>query len=210
MELIQYAFQVRALQISDAPNWAREERYDVTATLPKGTKSSAEQFRAVMREVLEDRFSLRVRREGRNVPIAALVIADRNGRLGPALTRATKECTVGADNVSTCRKVHRSGSMEVVGYEWSQITLPNELMRYGAGDGLMIVDRTGLSGRFDVSLKWAPVPEFRTKVDPDTPGAADGVSLVTALREQLGLSLRRERGIVEHLVIVTMMRPSAD
>jgi len=73
----------------------------------------------------------------------------------------------------------------------------------------MVIDRTGLTGTFDVHLKWA--------ADPSTgaggPGTADdptGPSIFTALQEQLGLKLESAKGPVEVLVIDHVEKPSAN
>jgi uncharacterized protein (TIGR03435 family) len=64
--------------------------------------------------------------------------------------------------------------------------------------GRIVVDQTGLNGRFDFTLDWAP--------DQATNSSAP--SLVTALREQLGLRLESQRSPVEVLVIDRIERPS--
>jgi len=61
-----------------------------------------------------------------------------------------------------------------------------------------VVDRTGLTGTFDVDLTFVPEPPPGF---PRMPASQDGVSLFTALREQLGLKLEPDRGPVEVLVI---------
>jgi uncharacterized protein (TIGR03435 family) len=66
----------------------------------------------------------------------------------------------------------------------------------------VVIDRTGLSGGWDLNLRWNP-----------TVGANDGgntVSLFTALQEQLGLKLEATKGPVEVLVIDSVSRPTAN
>jgi uncharacterized protein (TIGR03435 family) len=63
-----------------------------------------------------------------------------------------------------------------------------------------IVDRTGLGGRFDITLQWTP--ELTAASD-----VGDRVSLFTALEEQLGLTLESSTGPVEVLVIEHIERP---
>ena len=72
--------------------------------------------------------------------------------------------------------------------------------------GRLIVDRTGLEGRFDVSLKWTP------DLPPgiDAVAGAERVSLFTALEEQLGLRLQPDTGPVDLLVIESVSRPTPD
>ena len=73
-----------------------------------------------------------------------------------------------------------------------------------------VIDRTGLPGYYDVSLDFArdPLPGARPTVESRRP--ADGPSVFTALREQLGLRLDSTKGPVEFLVIEHVQRPSAN
>jgi uncharacterized protein (TIGR03435 family) len=67
----------------------------------------------------------------------------------------------------------------------------------------IVIDRTGLSGKFDWDLQWTP--------EPLTPATAPtGISLFTALREQLGLRLESQRGMVDVLVVAGVDRPDPD
>ena len=69
-----------------------------------------------------------------------------------------------------------------------------------AGVERMIVDRTGLQGRFEIDLAWTADPNSSS--DPDRP------SIFTALEEQLGLKLKSTRGPVAVLVIDSASHPT--
>ena len=63
-----------------------------------------------------------------------------------------------------------------------------------------VVDKTGLSGNFDITLKWTP---------DDQQGKPDaGPTLFTALAEQLGLKLDVAKGPVNTLVVDHVEKPS--
>ena len=64
--------------------------------------------------------------------------------------------------------------------------------------GRIVVDKTGLSESYDFTLEWAP----DEKPDSAVP------SLVTALREQLGLRLQPQKSPVEVMVIDRLQKPS--
>jgi uncharacterized protein (TIGR03435 family) len=73
-----------------------------------------------------------------------------------------------------------------------------------------VVDRTGLSGVFDITVNYEPsVPGAQADVnagaDPSLPS-----TIFTALREQLGLRLEPQTGPVDVLVIDHIERPSAN
>ena len=81
--------------------------------------------------------------------------------------------------------------------------------------GRLVIDRTGLTGRFDLDLEWTPdqmppppPPGAPPSVLPPPP--ADGPSLFAAIQEQLGLKLEATRGPVEVLVIDSAERPMPD
>ena len=76
-----------------------------------------------------------------------------------------------------------------------------------------VVDRTGLSGDFVVSVEFVAEPGAGSQLGPPTPGAAalpDAPSLFTALQEQLGLKLDSRREPTEVLVIDRAEQPSPD
>jgi uncharacterized protein (TIGR03435 family) len=73
--------------------------------------------------------------------------------------------------------------------------------------GAVVVDQTGITGDFDVTLEWAP-----DRRNPDTGARTNepGVSIFTAVQEQLGLTLEPSRGAVDVLVIDRIERPTPD
>lgn len=79
--------------------------------------------------------------------------------------------------------------------------------------GRVVVDRTGLTGGYDIDLKWTPTPD-QLPPGPPPPGIEpppidpNGPSLFTALQEQLGLKLDTERGPVDVLVIDRLQQPA--
>jgi uncharacterized protein (TIGR03435 family) len=75
--------------------------------------------------------------------------------------------------------------------------------------GRNVVDRTGLTGTYDVHLKWA-VDSPSAPGGPGTTPSSDatGPSIFTALQEQLGLKLESARGPVNVLVVDHIERPS--
>jgi uncharacterized protein (TIGR03435 family) len=79
--------------------------------------------------------------------------------------------------------------------------------------GRIVVDRTGLTGTYDIDLKWSPTPD-QLPPGPPPPGFVpppidpNGPSLYTALQEQLGLKLENARGPVEVLVIEKLVPPT--
>jgi uncharacterized protein (TIGR03435 family) len=78
--------------------------------------------------------------------------------------------------------------------------------------GRPVVDRTGLSGQFDLSLRFNPniqrLPEGRT--DASLAELEERPTIFTALREQFGLRLEPATEPVDVIVIDSVQRPTPD
>ena len=103
----------------------------------------------------------------------------------------------------------RFGPGRILGGNQTMPALALTLSRYVLRS---VVDRTELGGRYDVALEWTPSPGegLQTTVAPSAPprGPDDGPSLVTAVKEQLGLKLESARGPVDVLVIDHVEHPT--
>jgi len=72
----------------------------------------------------------------------------------------------------------------------------------------VVIDRTGLDGRYDFELTWTPEPRPQA-ASPDPPVVdPNAISIFTALQEQLGLKLDSTKGQVEVLVIDSVAHPT--
>ena len=194
------------------PRWLDSAEYAINARTSQPDVPT-ETIHAMMRTMLADRFQLRVHTESRAQEVYALVVERRDGRLGPSLARAT-DCK--KDSVSTSvpslgdRANRPCGTRAFFDYGRASVEARGrpigDLVRslQGVG-GRAVVDKTGLTGLFDFELHYTP------QTGPDTPREPGDVPEVfTALREQLGLSLRPEPGFVEMLVIDDVQLPSPD
>jgi bla regulator protein blaR1 len=190
--LISMSYGVRDFQIVGAPAWADSDRFDIEARMdtPPGDESRNTTKR--LATLLIDRFQLVYHRETREQPVYALVIA----KGGPKFQESTEtRGGIGSGNASI--------TGHGVGIGLLALNLSNLL-------GRRVVDKTGLTAKYDFELKWAPDP-----AQPDAgafggPPDPNGPSLFTALPEQLGLRLESERGPVEMLLIDRAEKPSAN
>jgi uncharacterized protein (TIGR03435 family) len=223
-------------QIEGGPEWLDSERFDVTARYdaalvgtgggggPGAQAGSAPPPQMLMlRALLADRFKLKVHTETRERPVYALMLAREDGRLGSKLSKSTVDCQAMAaaaraggtppaqpPTSATGRPLCglRMGFGIFSGGNVSMIGFANALSKFADRP---VVDRTGLTGNWDLELEYrpdqlpqlppgAPAPNF----NPDAP------SLFTALQEQLGLKLESQRGGVDILVIDSVERPAPD
>ena len=196
--ILQYAFSLREQQLIGAPGWT-SQTYDIVATYHGDADNEA--VRAKLRGLLSERFGLRAHHEQRELPVYALSV-EHPGTLGPNLTPSNVECGKDRASFAACsgyanRWMIRSAAM----------TMATLAVRLQPLVGRPVEDRTGLAGRFNLDLKWgdAGPPE------PERAATADEMAaLITALREQLGLSLVSTRGPFDVVVVDALSRPSPD
>jgi len=87
------------------------------------------------------------------------------------------------------------------------VELSNFVRLLGELTSRLVIDKTGLSGFYDLDLHWTPDTAATPGAPQATPGG-DGVSLFAAMQEQLGLKLEAKRAPVEVLVIDSAERPT--
>ena len=183
--------------IDGGPAWIGSERFDVRGKFPENTPR--ERLQQMMRNMLAERFQLRTHVETRPTPVLALTV-ERAGTLGPALQPVQIDCANrSADRPPTtpwCAFQYTDGLLRGRGVTLDQIALELVADR-------LVINRTGLTGRYDVELRWTPDPAVSTLADAP-PG------LVTALRDQLGLRLHTDTVPMDHLVIDSVERPNPD
>lgn len=224
-DLISSAYGVKSFQVS-GPGWMDTERFDIDAKIPEGT--TKEQFNVMMQNLLAERFKLAVHREKKDFPLYELTIA----KGGPKLKPSTEDPSavagppppgpppIGKDGfpqlpagrpalmMNFMPNAHRR-LMAMVQPVSALADMLSNLM-----DG-PVIDKTGLTGKFDFTLEFVPEPGFGAgpfgapppppNADPGQPAgldAADQLSgLFTALQEQLGLKLERKKGPLDVWVV---------
>ena len=201
--LIAYAWDKQLTQISGGPKWLDSDRFDIEAT--KGNIDAATnpfqrpvmywQNRAMLQSLLENRFHLVVHNEIKQEPVYELVLAKSR----PRLKVASVDETPG-------QRVSR-GQITATATAFSQLaTLLAGLLNR------QVIDKTGLTDRYDFTLTYAFDASKRGTIDPDVDPAAppDTPSVFTALQEQLGLKLESARGPVDVLVVDRAEKPDAN
>lgn len=182
--LIGMAWDVDESQVLEGPNWLDSIGYDINAKIPADdAHSKPEQFQHMLQALLADRFQLRIHREPREVSAFALIVA----RGGPKMM--TAKPPQDGDNMS-------SNDTHVKATNVTMEAFAKRLSR-DRDIGKVVVDKTGLTGRYDFELNWA-----RAQQDADRPG------IFTALQEQLGLKLESAKVKIDAVVIDRAEKPS--
>jgi uncharacterized protein (TIGR03435 family) len=209
--VVEEAYGVRPDHVLNYPSWADKETFDITATY---SANQQRQVPLMLQTLLDERFSLRLHREMREMPVYELVRARTDGPLGPRIRPSAAECLPKPGERSPCTLLIQEGRFRGIGTNWGDGRVLT--LNIGVWDR-PIIDRTGLSGSFDIDLEWTPDPAQARSTDAAARAAAavaatpgERVSIFTALQEQLGLRLQAARASLEVLVIDRLERPTPD
>ena len=175
-------------EVVGAPDWVTSENFDVEARA--GRDLARAELAPLMRSLLADRFKLRAHVETRVRQLYELRLARTDRRLGPAMRPSTTDCE---SSQTACSTRGGLGSGEIVS---NGISMTRFATWLPALVGRPVIDKTGLRGYYEVSLKYSMAT------------ADDAPVLPTALREQLGLMLQPVDAPTEVLVIDHIERPT--
>src|ERR1700691_545838 len=224
--LLAYAYHVNYSQISGASGWIESEHYDIEAkrddpsadSQPKLVRDEeGQQLGLMVQSLLADRFKLALHYETKELPVYALVVAKNGPKLreSPVIPDDLAPphpaaVMVGPDGPQARHsfRMNGSGELSVIAQSLDRFA---DLLAHQTGR--LVVDKTGLKGNYDFTLKWTP-DEGRGQMPGGTPGDAappsdaNGPTIFTALQEQLGLKLESQKGPVDTLVIDHVEKPS--
>lgn len=218
--LVQQAYDVRDFQISGGPGWMNSDRYNIIAKVPANaaelpadpTQATDEQRQtfqkqraAMVQSLLAERFQLKVHHETRELPVYVLTVA-KNGPKIKDNGGKTADPNIKPGMI-------RMGPGQLFASQ-SNVTMLAQLLSQSLGR--TVIDKTGLTGKFDYELKWTPDPATtRMPIGPPPPGAdgpppfdPNGPDLFTAVQEQLGLKLESQKGPVDIVVVDHAEKPS--
>ena len=211
--LVAVAFRLQMDQVVGAPSWAKSDTYDILLKVRDGVGVNIDTVGPIAREVLTGRFQPRTHMDTRELPVY-LLVRTREQALGPRLTAAQMDCTLrggpppprGAGDpppaaASRCGLTQRAGQISMGGFPIDAFTRVLSSLA-----GRVVVDRSGLSGNWDLELEFAPEPPPGAPAPPPS----DAPSLFTALQEQLGLKLEAGRAPVPVVVVDSLSRPAVD
>jgi uncharacterized protein (TIGR03435 family) len=199
-QLMTMAYEIHATQIVGAPAWFDTEKFDITAKPDiKGTPTR-QQMEAMVQKLIEDRFNLTFHHDQKELPVYVLSVAKTGSKLAddgdPSGLPSFGMGALGALNV------HHSTMSDFVG------------MMQGMVLDRPVLDKTGLTGRYDFNLNWTPDDsQFGGRganVPPPTDGSNVPPNLYTALQEQVGLKLEAAKAHAQVLVIDHVEKPSAN
>ena len=220
--IIRNAWNITNDQIVGGPEWLDSERFDITAKASAPFKQ--DEARVMLQALLGERFGLKTHTETRELSVYLLVLARKDGALGPQMKKADIDCAALFASVTAGGKMPErlpngnlpcgisvrgnGGQGLVTGNGVAMEQLARNLV---GGVGRIVVDKTGLAGYYDLNLTFA---QDSLPTAPGAPATAPtdtaAPSLFTAMQEQLGLKLEPGRAPIQVLVIDRAERPTAD
>lgn len=210
--LVQFAYNLSKVRIAGGPEWMDSEFWEIEAK--PLSPATLDEMRVMVKALLADRFKLKTRIESRELSVLDLRAARRDGKLGPGAT--APNCTpVGARTLESLREAGEiacgpsstfaAGLDGTTAHRLNGVTLSGLASYLEGFTGRVVRDRTGISGAYDIRLKYfvdvSHIPSARPTLQPSAP------PLPTALEEQLGLKLESTRAPVDVLVIESVARP---
>ncbi len=205
--LIMLAYELKSdAQLEGVPSWVSSEQFAIEAkedhAVVEAEKNLTREQRGRnmelrVRALLEDRFKLTVKHVTKELPVYELVVA----KGGPKLTPTSQDKRQGISIREGRGKITASGIR--------MSDLVGDLSHKPETGNRLVVDKTGLTGRYDAVLTWTPDDLAAAPSGSAALAAADaGPSLFTALQEQLGLKLQAGKAPVETIVVEHVEHPS--
>jgi uncharacterized protein (TIGR03435 family) len=182
--LIRHAYEVQDDQIVEAPSWLNSKRFDIEAKADSPVPGQ-DGGRLLESGLLSQYFKLAVHRETRLIPVYELVIAGD----GPKLRESD------SSHDDSALRVIQVENGRIMGREVPIATLARIL---SDELGRPVLDSTKLSSHFDVALQWPTAPE------------SSEPAILTAIQEQLGLTVKPQLMPKEFLVIDHVETPVAE
>jgi bla regulator protein BlaR1 len=215
------AYGVQADLISGAPDWVGTEKYDIDLKLPDSPTSNTpiaaggigeQRLQQMLQAFLADRLKLKLHPETKNLQVYELIVADG----GPKLKEA-KPAYVNPNGINGPEgPLPPMGMMKMGPGELTDegATLAPLVEQLSFQLGRTVLDKTGLNGNYDFSLRWIP-GESEAGMKKlmggapvtDAPSTSSGPTLFSALEDQLGLKLVPQTAPMQVLVIDHVEKP---
>ena len=204
-------------RVVGGPAWVQSARYDITAKAAREFRPTPPgppaEMLLMIRALLEDRFKLKVHREPRELPAYELVVV-RAGATGLRKSDVDCDALFAAGQVTRPEAgirprcgvsngpVGPTGDIGLIAGAFAMSQFAQFLQRVGRP----VIDKTGLTGRYDFDLAFAPIAPSTG----DTPSDPSRPTIFIALEEQLGLKLQSTKGPLDVIVIDSIEPPIPD
>jgi uncharacterized protein (TIGR03435 family) len=196
-EILEYdAYEIPGSQILGIPPALSNAAFDIEAKMDPAVYAQLKtlsrdqrnlKVAQMVQQLLADRFKLVAHTETRQLPVYALVVA--NPKNGPKLQSA-KDLSNRSTSLNNGRLKAEGITLEDLAQKLTR-SLSDVL-------GHVVIDKTGLTGRYDLTLKWTADMTTSTTPNSDPNAPPD---IFTAIQEQLGLKLESTKAPIPVLVV---------
>lgn len=202
--LITLAYSMHAHQVIGAPGWVGSEKYDILGRPDTPGQPSREQLKIMMRKLLADRFQLKFHIEKRELAAYTLTVL----KTGPKFSASAADPNTGLGV--------GFGLAPGGGMTFNVRNAPLDSVANALQGNLLdkpVVNLTGLTGKYDFSVKFTPDASQLVNIGPVPPGAAATdpdapPDIFTAFQQELGLKLESTKTPVDVMVIEKIEKPS--
>ena len=203
--LVLFAYDLKDDQLFGIPKWANELRFDMKAKVLDADPTilqhlTNDQKRLIEQTILTERFGLTFHRETKVLPVYELVVDKGGPRFQPSKIEAGQKGTNGLGAGSLHTNNH-DGNADMASTAVPISSLVNVLSRQTER---IVVDKTGLTGRYDLNLTWSRDDGGTPATDQNSP------SILTAIQEQLGLRLHPAKLPIGTFVVDHVVLPSGN
>jgi uncharacterized protein (TIGR03435 family) len=197
-ELIKFAYGIHARQVMGAPSWVDTDKFDIVAKPDTPGVPNATQLRSMVQKLLEERFGLGFHREKKELQ-AYVITVDKSGvKMAKVETNRGNLPGFGGRGPGS------------IGVQNSTMAEFADFMQARLMDR-PVVDQTGLTDRYDFTLKWRPDDTQRPPNAPALPQEVeDRPDMLTAMRQQLGLKVELGKTPVDVMIIDKVSKPTAN
>jgi uncharacterized protein (TIGR03435 family) len=188
--LVEWAYDLLPSQHSRGPAWMENDRFDVVAKA--AGNATDDEMKRMLQALLAERFQLKFHRERQEAPVLVLGLGKNAPKLFPPKEGETHALRI-IPQMDQDQKIV-SYHVAATRFSFRQLnqTFARQLER-------VIVNDTGLEGDFDFTLDFTP--------DENRPNPLDPSLIVTAMRDQLGLTVKAQKGPVDYLAIDDVQKP---
>jgi uncharacterized protein (TIGR03435 family) len=213
--IVREAFGVTNDQLLGEPDWVGSNRYDFDAKVspddaPRLKQLSQTERFAMLLPVLEDRCQLKFHHETRELNVYTLVTA----RSGPKLQPSRPAGDTAGPGPAGQPKLPANADPTGMLFTGHAVTMASIARMISRAVGSPVIDKTGLTGKYDYTLSFAPDESLRASLpsagigNGAPPQESDGPSIFTALQEQLGLKLEAHKEPMDVIVIDHIEQPA--
>ena len=191
-QLVMEAYHVKSFQLSLPRALNPDDHYDLAMRAPGDGAPSREEVRQMLQTLLADRFKLAIHHEMKVMPVYALVVGKNGSKLKESTSRGECSGHIGPSTPEARTYMYKLSGCPI-----------DELVDHLTQlvSDRPVVDKTGLTRKYDISLEATPNFMMRTQSE------LDDLSVFSAIKT-LGLKLEAQRAPVDIIVVDHIEKPS--